>query len=219
MKTPYFIIAILAIALCVVTGRLVATGSSNESAPESDAATGASPRSQAAAIYNNIMTRASVRTYSDRPVSPEAVDSLCRAAMAAPTAMNKQPWQIVVIRDRATLDTIASRCPNIKMAAEAQVAFAICGDLSLAIEGDGQPYWIQDCSAATENLLLAAHGMGLGAVWCGIYPIQERVDLISSLLGLPENVVPLNIIPVGYPGAAVTPKEKFDPAKVHTDKY
>lgn len=210
MKTPYFIIAILAIALCFAIGKIV-SGTPDAESCDADARTGA--------VYENIMTRASVRTYSDRPVSDEAVDSLCRAAMAAPTAVNKQPWQIVVIRDRAILDSIAANCPNIKMAAEAQLAIAICGDLSLALEGDGQSYWIQDCSAATENLLLAAHGMGLGAVWCGIYPIEKRVEFISSLLQLPGHVVPLNIIPIGYPGAAVTPKEKFDSAKVHLNKF
>ncbi len=217
MKTPYFIIAVLAIALCVAIGKIVSGGATDETAGP-DASTGASLHA-ADAVYKNIMTRASVRTYSDRHVSDQAVDSLCRAAMAAPTAVNKQPWQIIVIRDRATLDSIAANCKNIKMAAQAQLAIAICGDLSLAVEGEGQSYWIQDCSAATENLLLAAHGMGLGAVWCGIYPIPDRVKFISSLLELPAHIVPLNIIPIGYPGAPVTPKEKFDSAKVHLNKF
>lgn len=218
MKTPYFIIAILAVALCVTIGRLVSATSASTTHESADGTTGATIRTSST-VYDNIMTRASVRTYSDRPVSDAAVDSLCRAAMAAPTAVNRQPWQIVVIRDRVLLDSIAARCPNIRMAAEAQVAFAICGDMSLALEGDGQAYWIQDCSAATENLLLAAHGMGLGAVWCGIYPMTDRVRFISSLLGLPEGIVPLNIIPAGYPAAPVAAKEKFDSAKVHLNRF
>lgn len=210
MKTSYFLNFVLAAALLYV-GVLYIEKSGAE--PEKDSATGNSG-------VEMIMTRTSVRSYdSTRIVSAEQVDTLMRAAMAAPTAMNKQPWQFVVIDDRAVLDTISARFPNISMAAGASIAVAVCGDMSLAIEGDGRPYWIQDCSAATENLLLAAHAMGLGAVWCGIYPIEERVKEMSALLELPENVVPLALVPVGYPSGSPQPKDKFKPERVHQNRF
>lgn len=210
MKTSYFLNFVLAAALLYV-GVLYIEKSGAE--PENASATGNCG-------VEMIMTRTSVRSYdSTRTVSAEQVDTLMRAAMAAPTAMNKQPWQFVVIDDRTVLDTIAARFPNISMAAGASVAVAVCGDMSLAIEGDGQPYWIQDCSAATENLLLAAHAMGLGAVWCGIYPIEERVKDMSSLLKLPENVIPLALVPVGYPSGNPQPKDKFNAGRVHENQF
>lgn len=219
MKPVYFIIALLAAALVYTTYRLVASSSPASETDTPDAATSATARHYADAAVRAIMTRTSVRAYSDRKVSDATVDTLLRAAMAAPTAMNRQPWQFVVIRDRAILNTIADNCKNISMAREAQLAIAVCGDMSLAIEGDGRDFWVQDCSAATENLLVAAHAAGLGAVWCGIYPIKERISFISGLLHLPENIIPLNIIPIGYPAAPSTPKEKYDAAKIHRNTF
>lgn len=210
MKTSYFLNFVLAAALLYV-GVLYIEKPGAE--PENASAPGNCG-------VEMIMTRTSVRSYdSTRTVSAEQVDTLMRAAMAAPTAMNKQPWQFVVIDDRTVLDTIAARFPNISMAAEASIAVAVCGDMSLAIEGDGQAYWIQDCSAATENLLLAAHAMGLGAVWCGIYPIEERVKDMSSLLKLPENVIPLALVPMGYPSGNPQPKDKFNAGRVHQNQF
>ena len=198
MKPVYFIIALLAIALTFVTYKWIACSSDDASQAASDGQTETAP---ASGLVNTIMTRTSVRAYSDREISAECVDTLLRAAMAAPTAMNLQPWQFVVITDRATL------------------AIAVCGDLDIADKGEGQPYWIQDCSAATENLLLAAHAMGLGAVWCGIYPIEERVAFVRSLLQLPDNIIPLNIVPIGYPAAATSPKDKYKPERIHENKW
>lgn len=221
MKTSYFLIAILAIALGFTSYKL-ASQPSAEPVEQSaaDGASGATSHNTAVTDpYQAIMTRTSVRAYADRAVSQQQIDSLLRAAMAAPTAMNKQPWTFVVITDRHILDSIAANCPNIKMAADAPIAIAVCGDMNLAIEGDGRDYWIQDCSAATENLLVAANAMGLGAVWCGIYPIADRVRFISSLLNLPESIVPLNIIPIGYPNAATSPKDKFDAKRIHTNRF
>lgn len=221
MKTSYFLIAILAIALGFTSYKLASQPSDRPTEKTSpDGASGATARSIASSDpYQAIMTRTSVRAYSDRKVGKHQIDSLLHAAMAAPTAMNKQPWSFVVINDRQILDSIAANCPNIKMAAEAPVAIAVCGDMNLAIEGNGRDYWIQDCSAATENLLVAANAMGLGAVWCGIYPIPDRVKFISDLLGLPESIVPLNIIPIGYPNAATSPKDKFDAKRIHTNRF
>lgn len=207
MKTAHIIIAILATALIVTVIKLVSATAPEE--PQPNATTGATTKN-VNRVYQNIMTRTSVRAYSDQKISDAQIDTLMHSAMAAPTAMNKQPWRFIVITDRAKLDSIAANCKNIKMAAEAQLAIVVCGDMDKAIEGDGRDYWIQDCSAATENLLLAAHSMGLGAVWCGIYPIKERVSYISGLLSLPESIIPLNIIPIGHPSAPTTPKNKYD---------
>jgi nitroreductase len=134
--------------------------------------------------------------------------------MASPTAGNKQPWKFVVIKDKNTLKTISEHFHTMTMAEHAPMAIVVCGDMNLTFPDDGRDYWVEDTSAATENLLLAAHSMGLGAVWCGIYPMQERVEYLSELLKLPENIVPLNVIPVGYPAENPAPKDKWKPENV-----
>lgn len=210
MKTSHFIIIILALALGFFAYLYMSVANNDKTAVAAADSTATTN-----AVIENILTRCSVRTYSDKEVSDSQIDTLLRAAMAAPTAVDRRPWQFIVIRDRAALDSIAANCRNISMAGQANVAIAVCGDMTLALDGDAQAYWIQDCSAATENLLLAANAMGLGAVWCGIYPIQERVDFIRNLLDLPEDAVPLNIIPIGYPSTETTPKEKYDSTRIH----
>lgn len=168
---------------------------------------------------NDIMTRTSVRSYSDRVVESATVDTLLRAAMAAPTAVNKQPWRFVVINDRSTLNYIAENMGSMKMAANASVAVVLCGDTIAAVPGEGRDYWIQDVSAATENLLLAAHALRLGAVWCGIYPISERVAKFSELLRLPENIIPMACVCIGYPAGETTPKDKWKPEYIHYNTW
>ncbi|MDE6682883.1 MAG: nitroreductase family protein, partial [Muribaculaceae bacterium] len=167
----------------------------------------------------DIMTRTSVRSYSDKKVAKETVDTLLRAAMAAPTAMNKQPWRFVVIEKRELLDSIAAKFKSMTMAAKAPLAVVMCGDMTAAIEGEGREYWVQDVSAASENLLLAAHAVGLGAVWCGIYPIAERVNDFSKMLELPENIVPMACICIGYPEGINQPKDKWKPEYVHYNSW
>lgn len=167
----------------------------------------------------NIMTRTSVRAYSERPLAKETLDTLLQAAMAAPTAVNLQPWRIVVVTDGALRDSIAGSIQSMAMARGAQASIVLCGDLESTLPGDGRDYWVQDVSAASENLLLAANAVGLGAVWCGIYPIPERVAFFQNLLELPENIVPLSCINVGYPQAPASPKDKWDPDKIHYNKY
>lgn len=169
--------------------------------------------------YEDIMTRTSVRAYSDRPVSDEMVDSLLRAAMAAPTAGNKQPWRFVVIRDTVALNYIADNFDSMKMMRRAKVAVVVCGDTTATFSGAGVDYWIQDTSAATENLLLAAHSFGLGAVWCGVYPIPERVADFSRILLLPGEILPLNCIAIGYPEGESAPKDKWKPEYIHYDVW
>lgn len=169
-----------------------------------------------------ILTRTSVRQYQpDRTISRDTVETLLRAAMSAPTAVNKQPWAFIALDDRAALDSLAQVLPYARMLTKAPLAIVTCGDLSKAIDGEDadKGFWIQDVSAATENLLLAAHAMGLGAVWTGVYPDAERVKDVQERLGLPANVIPLAVVPVGYPTGPQKPKEKWDPANVHFNKW
>ncbi len=161
-----------------------------------------------------IMTRTSIRSFTNRTVSADTVEMLLRAGMAAPTAVNKQPWHFVVIDDPAVMDSLGGNGRQSQMWKEATLAIAVCGDLNKAMEGPGQPYWIQDCSAATQNILLAAHALGLGAVWTGCYPIEERVANVSRVLNLPENLIPLCVIVMGYPNEQPAPKDKWKPENV-----
>ncbi|MGL4852498.1 MAG: nitroreductase family protein [Tannerellaceae bacterium] len=163
---------------------------------------------------STIFNRHSVRQYTDKKVEPEKIEILLRAAMASPTALNKQPWKFIVIDDRTILDQMKEKMPYIKMLETANTAIVVCGDLSKAPEGREQEYWIQDCSAATQNLLLAAHSLDLGAVWVGLYPRVERGEVLREILDIPSNLVPLNIIPVGYPAGKGTPKDKWNPENV-----
>lgn len=161
------------------------------------------------AVLDNIATRTSVRDYEARPVEKEKIEKMLRAAMAAPTAMNKQPWHFVVVDQRNVLDALAGTNPYAKMLKKAPLAIVVCGNTDKMIEGGGRDFWIQDASAATENLLLAAHAMGLGAVWTGAYPSEERCISISKVLSLSDNLIPLNMIVVGYPAEHPQPKQKF----------
>lgn len=161
------------------------------------------------AVLDNIATRTSIRDYEARPVEKENIEKMLRAAMAAPTAMNKQPWHFVVVDQRNVLDALAGANPYAKMLKKAPLAIVVCGNTDKMIEGGGRDFWIQDASAATENLLLAAHAMGLGAVWTGAYPSEERCISISKVLSLSDNLIPLNMIVVGYPAEHPQPKQKF----------
>lgn len=169
-------------------------------------------------VINNIMTRTSIRQFTDKPVAKETLDQLVKAGMAAPTAVNKQPWAFVVVTEKEVLDSLNANHPyaNLKTAT---AAIIVCGNLNEALEGEAQEYWVQDCSAATENILLAAHAMGLGAVWCGVYPNSERIPAVKKVLGLPSYIMPLNIITLGYPDQNPAPKDKWNPGKVHYQRW
>lgn len=169
-------------------------------------------------VIENIMTRTSIREFTNQPVALDTLDCIVKAGMAAPSAMNKQPWAFVVVTEREMLDSLNAHHPyaNLKTA---KAAIIVCGDMEKTIEGAGKEYWVQDCSAATENILLAAHALGLGAVWCGVYPVEERIAEVSKVLQLPETVVPLNIVTMGYPAQNPEPKDKYNPAKIHYQKW
>lgn len=171
------------------------------------------------AIVESILTRISVRAYTEQTVSADTIELLLRAGMAAPSAVNKQPWHFVAVTDKDKLAGLAAANPNAKMAEKAPLAIVVCGDLTKALEGAAQEYWIQDCSAATENILLAAHGLGLGAVWTGTYPKEERVAGVRQVLNLPETIIPLCTIVIGYPDEAPEPKDKWKTENVSYNNF
>jgi len=173
----------------------------------------------AQAVINNIMTRTSVRKYTQETVSKENIKTMLRAGMAAPTAVNKQPWHFVVVTDREQLNALAAANRGSGMAAKAPLAIVVCGDMEKVLPGTGRGFWIQDCSAATENILLAAHALGLGAVWTGLYPNEERANAIREILKAPEHIVPLCTIVIGHPQEQPQPKDKWKPENVSYNKF
>ena len=173
----------------------------------------ANSSSQNSAI-ENILNRKSVRKYSDKKIEKEKIDTILRCAMAAPSGMNKQPWEILVVTDKEKLEKIAEVAPNASYAKNSQVTIIVCGDKNIS-----DKFWEQDCCAVTENILLAVEALGLGAVWCMVYPSDERVAGIKSLFNLPENIIPLNIIPIGYPFAKEEPKQKYNIKKIHNNNW
>lgn len=209
MKNSKYLIILLALALVFVCWRWAASTSGDvKVADKADIST-----------VQDILTRSSVRAYTEKPVDQSIVDTLLRCAMAAPTARNQQPWRFVVINQRNILDSISVKFNTMTMAKDAQLAIVVCGDLKSAMEGEGRDYWVQDASAATENLLLAAHALGLGAVWCGIYPISARVSDFSELLSLPEDIIPMACVCIGYPSGEPMPKDKWKPENIHYNKW
>lgn len=169
-------------------------------------------------VIENIMTRTSIRQFTDQPIAKDTLDLIVKAGMAAPSAVNAQPWAFVVVTDKEVLDSLNVVKPwfNLKTAT---AAIIVCGDMSKAMEGPGREYWVQDCSAASENILLAAHALGLGAVWCGVYPNEEIIPGVCKVLDLPENIIPLNVITMGYPAENPEPKDKFKTENIHYQKW
>lgn len=166
-------------------------------------------------VFEVIHNRKSVRQYQEKTVPDEKIETMLRAAMAAPTARNIQPWQFYVITSREVLNQLAESLPYAKMLAHAPMAIVVAGDTQKGNPNEEQIHnWTLDCAAATQNLLLAAEAQGLGAVWTGVYPYQLRIDAVKKALNLPDHIVPLNIIPVGYPKEDVQPKDKWDPEKI-----
>ena len=177
------------------------------------------PQSMENPAITNIMTRVSVRQFTGEKISQAQVDTLLRAAMAAPSAINKQPWAFFVVTDQALIDRLGAALPYSRCQNGAACAIIPCGDLSKAIEGAGRDFWINDVSAATENLLLAAHAMGLGAVWTGLHPDMERVKMVQEMLSMPEHIVPLCIVPVGVPAEQPAIKEKYNEDNIHYNQW
>ena len=162
-----------------------------------------------------MLTRRSIRKYTTEAVSNEAIDQLLKAAMSAPTAAG-QPWHFIVVRDRSTLGSVTGFHPHAEMLKEAQVGIVVCGDTTPAPLSDR---WPLDCSAATENILIAANAIGLGAVWVGIYPVEERIQGLRKLLGIPGHVVPLCVVSLGHPAEKKGPPNRFRTDRIHNDHW
>ena len=168
-------------------------------------------------ILNVIFSRRSIRKYQERRVEREVLVQLLQAAMAAPTAANAQPWEFVVIDEPENLDPVKAVLPFGKYNPPA--AIVVCGNPDIANNSAGKLYWVQDCSAAIENILIAAVGMGLGTVWIGVYPLESRVNSVRKVLNMPENVTPLGVVYVGYPDEQKDARTQYDPHRVYWQVY
>jgi nitroreductase len=163
-----------------------------------------------------ILSRRSIRKYTSESITEATLQELLEAAMSAPSAGNEQPWHFVVISDRQVLDEIPKVHPYSQMLREASLAILICGDKTL----EKYPgFWVQDCAAAAENLLIAVQAKGLGAVWLGIYPVEERVIALRKLLSIPEHVIPFSLIPVGHPGEKKPRSHRYDSTRIHRNQW
>lgn len=167
-------------------------------------------------LLEAIKTRRSIRQFQGRPVPDELLTTIIEAAMMAPSAGNQQPWHFVIIADRAKLDAIPSFHPHSKMVLQAPTAILVCGDTT------GKPwptFWVQDCSAATQNLLLAARDLGLGTVWAGVYPDEDRMAGFRKLLAIPESIFPFALIPVGWPTGEFQTAKRYKPELIHRERW
>jgi nitroreductase len=165
-----------------------------------------------------LLGRRSIRVYSPGDVSEPVVTKLLEAAMAAPSAMTKDPWRFVMVRDKQTLSKLATLHPGAAMLSSAAMAIVVCGDLDVAFDRQIS-YLLQDCSAATENLLLAAHAQGLGACWVGIHPGEALIKQVKELLSLPATVVPVAVVSLGQPGEQLPARTRYNAGHVHREKW
>lgn len=163
-----------------------------------------------------IQTRRSIRKFKNKKVTDDMIKKILQAGMMAPSAGNQQSWQFIVITEKKLLDEIPRIHPYAAMARQAAIAILICGDLNAETH---KGFWVQDCSAAAQNMLLAAHALGLGAVWTAVYPRQDRIDAARELFGLPQYIVPLALIPIGYSDEVPKTENRFAPEKVHVNRW
>ncbi len=168
-------------------------------------------------IIDIILSRRSIRQFTSEPVENESLILLLKAAMAGPTACNSQPWEFIVVTEQARLDQIRDKFLFARYNAPA--AIVVCGNLGIANNSAAREHWVQDCSAATENILIAAAGLGLGAVWIGVYPYPSKIKPLSEVLGIPETVTPLSIVMVGHPAEKKEPRTQYDEHRVYWQCY
>jgi nitroreductase len=163
-----------------------------------------------------ISTRRSIRQFTSQEISEDLVEKILRAAMQAPSARNYQPWQFIITNDRTILDKIPQVHPYAEMMVQAALAILVCGDLKLEKSVE---YCAVNCSAATQNILLAAHDLGLGAVWLGIYPREERIKGLKNLFNLPDHIIPISLIACGHPAEKLPAEERFKKERIHRNKW
>lgn len=163
-----------------------------------------------------IKRRRSIRKYTSQPVDEDDLIPLIRAAMYAPSAGNQQPWEFIIIDDNDLLEEFAIKHSNAHMLSETPAAVLICADLS-RLKHD--KFWVQDCAAACQNFLLAAHDRGLATCWVGVYPRENRVSDIRKMLKLPDQIVPFSLIPVGKPDETLPVPDRFDSSRIHKNSW
>jgi nitroreductase len=168
-------------------------------------------------IIDILLSRRSIRQFMADPVDQETLILLLKAAMSAPTACNSQPWEFIVVTQTEVLDQVRSQMLFARYNAPA--AIVVCGNVKIANNSAARDHWVQDCSAATENILIAAAGMGLGAVWIGVYPYPSKIKPLSEVLRIPENVIPLSMIFVGHPAEIKAPRTQYDEHRVYWQYY
>ncbi len=167
-------------------------------------------------VMDAIFSRRSIRQYTTKPVPHDMVADVVRAAMYAPSAGNERPWHFIILTERAILDAIPKFHPYAGMLKQASTAVLVCGDVSLEMHKGN---WALDCAAATQTMLLAAHAKGLGAVWSGIYPVEDRMTNMRTLLKLPDGIVPFSLIPIGFPAEEKKPVDRFDASRIHDNRW
>ncbi len=203
MSKSNIVILVLAIALAVACVMLAKKSRTSSTAADA-----------ASIVMNNILTRTSVRSYQDKPVEKEKIEKMLRAAMASPTGVNAQPWHFYVVTDKAVLQALSVANPNAGFVADAPLAIVVCGDMNKAARGGARELWIHDCAACSENLLLAANALGLGATWTSTFPSEDRMAAVKEALGLPDNLIPFNTIGIGYPLGEQQPRDKWNESNI-----
>lgn len=167
-------------------------------------------------LYEAMRTRRSIRKYTDEPISDDDLQLILEMAMLAPSAMNEQPWQFVVVRSEAGRASLAETSPYTHMAAKAPLVIVVCGDMK---RDKAEGMWVQDCSAAIQNLMLAARGRNIGSVWCGVHPVAEREAHIRSALNLPPHIIPLGLICLGHAEGSFKEESRYNSTLVHLETW
>ncbi len=168
---------------------------------------------------NAIMTRRSIRSFTDKPVTDAQIETIMRAAMAAPSAYNEQPWEFIVVDDKAKLEAISKINKYALFAKNAPIGILTCVDYNKVKHQDQRDYGIIDVSIATQNILLAVHALGLGATWTGIYPNKALVAPFAKEFNLPEHIIPLAFVPIGYPKSIPKQKDHFKPERIRKNDW
>ncbi len=163
-----------------------------------------------------ILTRRSVRKYSNKEISDGLINELIESGISAPSAGNQQPWHFIILDDHKLIDKIPDFHPHAKMILNAQRAIVVCGDLDLETN---KGFWIQDCAAATENILIAARAKGLGSCWLGVYPRKDRISGLRKMLKIPLNIIPFSLISLGYPAVEQSKVDRYNSERIHRNKW
>lgn len=209
---------VLALALLVLILKFSIKSSDKTTDSKTDSKSKVEVKNTREVVLDVINSRKSVRFYTDEKVSDEDINTILRAGMAAPTALDKRPWKFVVIKNKETMKLMRKDLVYAKGLDESPVAIVVCGDMTKVHKGNPE-FWITDTSAATENMLLAMEAMGLGGVWSAIYPSEQRMSYIRKVLDLPETIMPLCVIPFGHPKGVEKAKDKYDANNIHWEKW